>query len=279
MLERARARAREVSQKGALFPWRTINGRRPRPITPPAPRSTTSTPTSLMRSASTWRSRATMIPYQDGAEMLVETARLWYDLGFFSERQRRAVLHPRRHRSRRVHDGGQQQHLHEPHGPGEPAVRGRRGRAAAGTTHPEPIETLVDRTGLAARRAEEWRHAADADVHGLRRSAAASTRRTTNFLDRKVWDFGTRLPRQVPAAAALSSRWSSTGIRSSSRPTSSSPCSCSATSSPPEQKRRNFDYYDPLTTGDSSLSACIQSIVAAELGYRRRPSSTGNTPC
>jgi alpha,alpha-trehalose phosphorylase len=28
-----------------------------------------------------------------------------------------------------------------------------------------------------------------------------------------------------------------------------------------EQKRRNFEYYDPLTTGDSSLSACVQSIV------------------
>ena len=34
-----------------------------------------------------------------------------------------------------------------------------------------------------------------------------------------------------------------------------------------EQKQRNFDFYDPLTTGDSSLSACIQSIVAAEIGY------------
>jgi alpha,alpha-trehalose phosphorylase len=34
-----------------------------------------------------------------------------------------------------------------------------------------------------------------------------------------------------------------------------------------EQKKRNFDYYDPLTTGDSSLSACIQAIVATELGY------------
>jgi len=37
-----------------------------------------------------------------------------------------------------------------------------------------------------------------------------------------------------------------------------------------EQKRRNFDYYDPLTTGDSSLSAGIQSIVASELGDERR---------
>ena len=34
-----------------------------------------------------------------------------------------------------------------------------------------------------------------------------------------------------------------------------------------EQKKRTFDFYDPLTTGDSSLSACIQSIVASEIGY------------
>jgi alpha,alpha-trehalose phosphorylase len=34
----------------------------------------------------------------------------------------------------------------------------------------------------------------------------------------------------------------------------------------PEQKRRNFEYYDPITTGDSSLSASIQSVVASEIG-------------
>jgi alpha,alpha-trehalose phosphorylase len=34
-----------------------------------------------------------------------------------------------------------------------------------------------------------------------------------------------------------------------------------------DEKKRNFDYYDPLTTGDSSLSVGIQSIVAFELGY------------
>ena len=37
-----------------------------------------------------------------------------------------------------------------------------------------------------------------------------------------------------------------------------------------EQKRRNFDYYDPLTTGDSSLSACIQAIIAMEVGHREK---------
>ena len=34
-----------------------------------------------------------------------------------------------------------------------------------------------------------------------------------------------------------------------------------------EQTRRTFDYYDPLTTGDSTLSACIQSVVASAIGY------------
>ena len=34
----------------------------------------------------------------------------------------------------------------------------------------------------------------------------------------------------------------------------------------PQEKHRNFLYYDKLTTGDSSLAACVQSIVAAEVG-------------
>jgi alpha,alpha-trehalose phosphorylase len=35
----------------------------------------------------------------------------------------------------------------------------------------------------------------------------------------------------------------------------------------PDQKRRNFDYYEGLTVRDSSLSAATQAIVAAEVGY------------
>ncbi len=33
---------------------------------------------------------------------------------------------------------------------------------------------------------------------------------------------------------------------------------------------RNFEYYDPLTTGDSSLSTSIQSIVATRIGHDAR---------
>jgi hypothetical protein len=35
----------------------------------------------------------------------------------------------------------------------------------------------------------------------------------------------------------------------------------------PDQKQRNFDYYEPLTVRDSSLSACCQAVIAAEVGY------------
>lgn len=36
-----------------------------------------------------------------------------------------------------------------------------------------------------------------------------------------------------------------------------------------EQKARNFAYYEPLTVRDSSLSACVQAVMAAEVGHLR----------
>jgi len=35
----------------------------------------------------------------------------------------------------------------------------------------------------------------------------------------------------------------------------------------PEEKLRNFDYYEQLTVRDSSLSACTQAVMAAEVGH------------
>ena len=35
-----------------------------------------------------------------------------------------------------------------------------------------------------------------------------------------------------------------------------------------ETKRRHFDFYEPLTVHESSLSPCVHSILACELGYR-----------
>ena len=35
----------------------------------------------------------------------------------------------------------------------------------------------------------------------------------------------------------------------------------------PEQKARDFAYYEAITVRDSSLSACVQAVVAAEVGH------------
>jgi maltose phosphorylase len=35
-------------------------------------------------------------------------------------------------------------------------------------------------------------------------------------------------------------------------------------------KKRNFDFYEPMTVHESSLSPCVYSIIAAEIGYERK---------
>lgn len=37
-----------------------------------------------------------------------------------------------------------------------------------------------------------------------------------------------------------------------------------------ETKKRNFDFYEPMTVHESSLSPCVHSIIAAEIGYKDR---------
>ncbi|WP_138495095.1 glycoside hydrolase family 65 protein [Paenibacillus pinistramenti] len=37
-----------------------------------------------------------------------------------------------------------------------------------------------------------------------------------------------------------------------------------------ETKKRNFDFYEPLTVHESSLSPCLHNILACELGYREK---------
>ena len=125
MLDAARRRAREVGHEGALYPWRTINGEE----------------ASAFYAAGTAQYHINadvayaMHQYNrvtgdlgflldQGAEVLVETARFWLRARLLLRAPRRALLHQQRDRARRVHDGRRQQRLHEPDGQGEP--RGRR---------------------------------------------------------------------------------------------------------------------------------------------------------
>src|SRR6516162_5504292 len=86
MLPQARARAKELGHRGAMFPWRTINGAEASAY------YAAGTAQYHINADIMYALRKYVHATGDeqflrgyGAEMLVETARLWLDLGFYSE--------------------------------------------------------------------------------------------------------------------------------------------------------------------------------------------------
>ncbi|MFZ9042480.1 MAG: glycoside hydrolase family 65 protein [Ilumatobacteraceae bacterium] len=267
MLDAARTRAAELNQRGALFPWRTINGEEASAYYAAGTAQyhiNAAVVYALERYVTATGDRDFLS--SEGAEILVETARLYEDLGFFST----------------AREGSEEFHIHGVTGPDEYTtvvndnlytnVMARfTMRFAARVVEelriaePARYEHLVRATGVSADEVASWNRACDAmylpydDRLGIHPQDAS-------FLDREPWDFaGTpadRYPlllhfhplviyrhqvlKQADVVLAMFLRGEHFSV---------------------EEKRRNFDYYDPITTGDSSLSACVQSIVAAEVGH------------
>jgi alpha,alpha-trehalose phosphorylase len=269
-LDKARTRAREVNQRGALFPWRTING--------------DEASANYAAGTAQYHINADIAyavkKYVDvtgdeeflrdyGAEMLIETARLWVDLGFYSERR----------------DG--QFCIHGVTGPDEyntvvnnntyTNLMARENlRYAARSvewlrdTHPEQFKALSHRTGLAESEIEEWRRAGGRMYIPFDEETGVHPQDDA-FMDREPWDFENAPPDKYPLLlhhhplviyrhrvikqADVVLAMSLLGHEFSH-----------------DQKKRNYDYYDPLTTGDSSLSVSIQGILASELGYTDKAS-------
>jgi len=264
MLDKARQRACEVNQKGALFPWRTINGEE----------------ASAYYAASTaqYHINADIIYglkkydeitgdhsllYMEGAEMLVETARLWLDLGFFSARRNGKFC------------------IHGVTGPDEyntvvnnntyTNLMARENLRLAVETvtvmqreHAELFTDLVHRTGLVPTEIEDWREAADRMYIPYDENTGIHLQ-DDSFFDRKPWDLRTTPRDHFPLLLHYHPLviYRHQVIKQADVVLAMFLLKNEFT---PEQKKRNFEYYDPLTTGDSSLSACIQSIVAAEIG-------------
>ncbi len=87
MLDKARERAAELHQRGALFPWRTINGEEASAYYA-AGTAQYHLNADIMYALKKYADVTGDTDLLDtgGAEMLVETARMWADLGFFSDR-------------------------------------------------------------------------------------------------------------------------------------------------------------------------------------------------
>lgn len=264
MLDKARQRAREVNQRGALFAWRTINGEE----------------ASAHYAAGTAQyhidadiahairkyvqiTEDTDFLHGPGAEILVETARLWADLGFFSERRGgkfciNGVTGPDEYNT--VVDNNTFTNL----------MARKNLRFAADTVeemreqNPDKFAHLVEVTNLEDGEVELWRRAADQMLVPFDKGLGINPQ-DDSFLDKRPWDFETTPPDKYPLLLHHHPLviYRHQVIKQADVVLAMFLVGYDFT---PEEKRRNFEFYDPLTTGDSSLSACIQAIAAAEIG-------------
>jgi alpha,alpha-trehalose phosphorylase len=88
MLPQARARAKQLGHRGAMFPWRTINGEEASAYYA-AGTAQYHINADIMYALRKYVQATGDEQFlrEHGAEMLVETARLWIDLGFYSDKK------------------------------------------------------------------------------------------------------------------------------------------------------------------------------------------------
>jgi alpha,alpha-trehalose phosphorylase len=265
MLDQARQRAREVNERGALFPWRTINGEEASAYYA-AGTAQYHINADIMYALQKYSAVTGDVDflYRQGAEMLVETARLWRDLGFYSEEKNgkfciNGVTGPDEYNT--VVNNNTYTNLMAR----ENLWFAARTIKKLQEQQPGLFIELMDKTGLNVAEIEAWQNAADKmyipydDKTGIHLQ-------DDSFLEKEVWDFENtpfdkyplllhyhplviyrhRVIKQADIMLAMFLLGDEFSL---------------------EQKKRNFDYYDPLTTGDSSLSVGIQSILAFEVGY------------
>lgn len=268
MLGRARERARELNLKGALYPWRTINGEEASAYYAAGTAQfhiNADIMYALKKYVDITDDKALL--YNEGAEMLVETARMWEDLGFYSDKK------------------GGMFCIHGVTGPDEYTtvvnnnaytnLMARENLWFAVKTvqelresYPDYYETLQHQTGLRSEEIEAWQNAADKMYIPFDESLGIHPQ-DEDFLDLEKWDVKNtprdRFPLLLNYHPLVIYRHQVIKQADVVLATLLLDHIFSA-----EEKRRNFEYYDPLTTGDSSLSACIQSIVAIEIGETKK---------
>ena len=265
MLDAARQRAREMSQVGALFPWRTINGEEASAYYA-AGTAQYHINAAVVLALRRYLEASGDIDFlsHEGSEILVETARLWVDLGFFGQ------------------NGGRTFHIHGVTGPDEYTtvvndnfytnVMARFNlRYAARTVrflaewNPDAFDALCRVTDLELHELDDWDAAADAMFVPFDEELGINPQ-DSEFLELKPWDWESTPPDKFPL---LLNYHPLVIYRHQVLKQADVVLAMFLRSErfPVEQKRRNFDFYDPITTGDSSLSSCVQAVVAAEVGY------------
>jgi alpha,alpha-trehalose phosphorylase len=252
-LQLAKGRAAELGLEGAAFPWRTIRGQE---CSAYWPAGTAAWHINADIAMAFERYRTVTgdhsLEEECGLAVHIETARLWLSLGH--------------------HDRHGVWHLDGVTGPDEytaimrdnvftnlMAAHNLRTAADACARHPDAARGM----GVTTEEMAAWRDAADA-VHIPYDAELGVHQQCEGFTTFAEWDFEANTtyplllheayvrlyPAQVikQADLVLAMQWQSHAFT-------------------PEQKARNVDYYERRMVRDSSLSACTQAVMCAEVGH------------
>ncbi|MGR0219951.1 glycoside hydrolase family 65 protein [Agromyces sp. ZXT2-6] len=254
-LGKARDRARELHLEGAAFPWRTLDG--------------TESSGYWLASTIAWHLQAAIAAAvvhfhrgtrderflrDHGLELLVETARLWMSL------------------ARRDDDGGV--HFDGVTGPDEysamaddnaytnlMAAQNLRAAASVAGDLPE----IAARLGVGSDEIDGWRDAAARVVVPFDERLGVH-QQSAGFTEYARWDFAGTPPDRYP----LQDHYPYFGMyrRQVAKQADLVLALYFAHEAfTPEQTARAFAYYEGVTVRDSSLSACIQAVIAAQVGH------------
>lgn len=257
ILPAARRRAAVMSLKGALYPWRTIDGEETSAYYP-AGTAQYHINADIMFALRKYLAAAGTASFDraKALEMGIETARMWMSLGSFIPSKGNAFC------------------VNEVTGPDEytACVNNNAYTNLLARENLRMSVSLVESFGakcegvepVSASELASWKEAADR-MYVPYDAKTGIYPQDDSFLDKAEWDFANTPPGNYPlllhyhplviyrhrvlkqpdlvlAQFLLSGEFSLA------------------------EKIRNFKFYEPLTTGDSSLSHCIQSIMACEIG-------------
>jgi alpha,alpha-trehalose phosphorylase len=254
-MDLAEARARELGLEGVTFPWRTIRGQECSGYWPAG------TAAFHINADIADAVRRYLFATQDdefeqgpGLELLVATARMWRALGH--------------------HDAEGGFRIDGVTGPDEytalvnnnvytnlMAARNLRVAADVAIRYPQRAADLsVDQEEIAS-----WRDAAGSMVIPFDDKLGV-TAQSEAFTRYRPWDFEATPPENYPLLLHYPyyALYSSQAVKQADLVFALYSC---GDQFDVEQKDRDFDYYERITVRDSSLSACIQAIVAAEVGH------------
>ncbi|WEF32303.1 glycoside hydrolase family 65 protein [Pseudoduganella chitinolytica] len=263
-LDSARRRARQMShEQGALYPWRTIAGEECSAYFPAGTAQYHINADIAYSIKQYWDATGDIDWLRAcGAEIVMETARIWTGIGSYDRKGRfviNEVTGPDEYTAL-VNNNYYTNAMARQHLEFAAAIA-----AKLAAEHPQDHARIAAAMALGDDEPAEWRRAAGA-MYLPYDEELGIHEQDDSFLSKKRWDFENTPADKYPlllnyhpmviyrhqvckqadvvlALLLLSDRFTL------------------------DDKRRDFDYYEAVTTHDSSLSSCIYSIVAAEVGY------------